>query len=142
MVQALVCQILTRMEIESHFLMHLTYVDSIHFKMKLITIYNPGMVDLETWQKVLCTNVILTQEQLLAWEWGNPTLSSPQSLLNKLKSFENMGSRRDQVLWFSDQWHKNYHRKNINGTIVYDLAFVVTQDQMHELCGIASCVVP
>ncbi len=81
-------------------------------------------------------------DQLLAWEWGNPTLSSPQKFLNKLRSFDNKGRDRTQVLWFSDQWYENYPRKNIDGTIVYNLAFVVTQDQMYESCGIYSCVVP
>jgi len=91
---------------------------------------------------ILTRSGFTNPDQLLAWEWGNPTLSSPQKLLNTLKSFDNMGPNRTQVLWFSDEWYSGFPRSNINGTNVYNLAFVVTQDQMHELCGLASCVVP
>jgi RHS repeat-associated protein len=84
----------------------------------------------------------LKPEEKLAYEWGNPTLSSPQKLLNALKSFDNMGSRPGQVLWFSNQWYERFPTTNVNGTIVYRLAFVVTEEQINELCGKASCVAP
>jgi hypothetical protein len=92
--------------------------------------------------RILTHSGFTNPDQLLAWEWGNPTHSSPQKFLNTLKSFDNMGRDRNQVLWFSNEWYKNYPTKNIDGTNVYTLAFVVTKDQMHELCGLASCVVP
>jgi hypothetical protein len=85
-----------------------------------------------------------TPEELLAYEWGNPTPSSPAEFLGKLRRFSNMGPEPDHILYFSDIYKgpKETHlTTTASGSDVYTIAFVVTLAQMTNLCkGAPSCV--
>ncbi len=76
------------------------------------------------------------------YEWGNPTLSSPSKLLEKLGSFSNKHNRSDGIYWFSNEWKKGFPTTIYNGIVMYQLAFVITQEQIAETCNNGSCVQP
>jgi hypothetical protein len=78
------------------------------------------------------------------WEFGNPTGKSPGPLLNALKGKLpacNGSCTATNMVYYRDT---SYDPKNIsyyeNGNPVYNVAFVVTYDQMTTLCGPYSCV--
>jgi RHS repeat-associated protein len=76
------------------------------------------------------------------YEWGNPTPGSPRKLLEKLSSFDNMHDRSDGIYWFSHEWKKDFPTTTYKGIVMYQLAFVITRDQIAETCDNGSCVQP
>jgi hypothetical protein len=85
-----------------------------------------------------------TQEQLLAWEWGNPTNASPQKFKNALKN-PTQGTCVDCLLHFSGRLTDSmipYPDPAGSGLLIYGIEVVLSLDQMNNLCGINSCVAP
>jgi hypothetical protein len=98
--------------------------------------------NIRMWGDSILRNTGFTDDQRLAYEWGNPTNRSPQKLKDKLKSFGNMGPDPTEVLYFTNEWNSRTEWYWSGGLKVYELAFVITEAQMGELCGNASCVNP
>lgn len=99
--------------------------------------------DMRKWGANILYNQGFNELQRQAYEWGNPTNHTPQSFLNAL-SIGNMGDGPTNVLYFSEPWQgrdKTPHYVD-NGTTIYGIEFVVTQQQIATLCNNASCVNP
>jgi RHS repeat-associated protein len=95
--------------------------------------------------KQILQNTGFTAEERLAYEWGNPTNRTPESFLSALRS-GNMGSLPTQVLYFSTTWkgkeNTPWYEDETSGLRIYEIAFVVTQQQLNTLCNYHSCVNP
>jgi hypothetical protein len=85
-----------------------------------------------------------TDEQLLAWDWGNPLVGFEN--VSDLDGFEaalnasSTGTGLDQVLYRDRKFKENGKIPGITDGKYYRLFFVVSQSQQSILCNNKTCV--
>ena len=76
------------------------------------------------------------------YEWGNPTELSPQTFLDALVD-GNEGDAPYQVYYFSEAYIRDQTPfVMLDGLKVFQIAYVVTREQVRNLCNDYSCVEP